>query len=44
MAKIIADDGRKDDFWGKSVSISGDTAVIGAYKDDGSIDAPKIFR
>ncbi len=32
--KGIADDGKVDDFFGSSVSISGDYAVIGAYGDD----------
>jgi hypothetical protein len=33
-AKIIASDGLADDFFGNSVSISGDYAIIGAYRDD----------
>ncbi|MDP7032835.1 MAG: FG-GAP repeat protein, partial [Gemmatimonadota bacterium] len=33
-AKLLAADGAADDHFGFSVSISGDTAVIGAYYDD----------
>ena len=32
--KFLASDGTADDFFGKSVSISGDTAIVGAYGDD----------
>ena len=32
--KLTASDGAQSDFFGTSVSISGDTAVIGAYRDD----------
>ena len=34
QAKLIADDGTADDWFGVSASVSGDTAVIGAYLDD----------
>jgi len=34
QAKITASDGASEDFFGISVSISGDYAVIGAYHDD----------
>ena len=34
MIKLLASDGETDDFFGGSVSISGDTAIIGAYGDD----------
>ena len=34
VAKLTADDGAADDYFGKSVSIDGDTVVIGAYLDD----------
>ncbi len=34
MAKLTADDTAANDFFGGSVSISGDTAVIGAHDDD----------
>ncbi|XOF35274.1 MAG: FG-GAP repeat protein [Candidatus Electrothrix sp. YB6] len=32
--KLVAEDGAASDFFGYSVSVSGDTAVIGAYYDD----------
>jgi len=34
QAKLLADDGAADDRFGDCVSISGDTAVIGAWRDD----------
>ncbi len=34
LAKLTASDGATDDYFGFSVSISGNTVVIGAYKDD----------
>jgi hypothetical protein len=34
QAKLTADDGAAGEFFGSSVSMSGDTAVIGAYGDD----------
>ena len=34
QAELKASDGASSDFFGKSVSISGDTAVVGAYWDD----------
>ncbi len=33
--KLIATDARLGDYFGRSVSISGDTAIVGAYRDDG---------
>ncbi len=33
--KLIAGDGYPDDWFGCSVAVYGDTAIIGAYKDDG---------
>ncbi len=33
-AKLIASDGESNDYFGYSVSISGDVALIGAYRDD----------
>ena len=33
-AKLTADDGATADFFGRSVSVSGDCAVVGAYYDD----------
>lgn len=36
IAKLVASDGAFDDYFGYSVSISGDgnTAIVGAYRDD----------
>jgi len=34
LAKLLASDGAQDDWFGYSVSVSGDTTVIGAYRDD----------
>ena len=34
QAKLNASDGAKDDWFGYSVSVSGDTALVGAYGDD----------
>ena len=34
VAKLTADDGAADDYFGSSVSIDGDTVVIGAKYDD----------
>ena len=31
-AKLTADDGALDDFFGNSVAVSGDTVVVGATK------------
>ncbi|MEM1221846.1 MAG: FG-GAP repeat protein [Verrucomicrobiota bacterium] len=45
--KLTASDGAEDDFFGESVSISGDVAVVGAYRDDDEGDASGsayIFR
>ena len=33
-AKLTADDGAEDDLFGRTVAISGDTAIVGAYQDD----------
>ncbi|MCP3920396.1 MAG: hypothetical protein GY711_33125 [bacterium] len=33
-AKLVASDADSDDFFGESVSISGDVAVVGAYQDE----------
>ena len=32
--KLLASDGAADDYFGRSVAVDGDTAVIGAYMDD----------
>jgi len=34
QAKLIASDGTSNDWFGCSVSLTGDTALVGAYKDD----------
>ena len=34
VAKLVADDGASNDFFGFSVALSGDTAVIGVLRDD----------
>jgi hypothetical protein len=36
QAKLVASDGMADDYFGWSVSVSGDTAVVGAWGVDGS--------
>ena len=46
-AKLLADDGAQRDFFGYSVSVSGDTAVIGALQDDYNGENPGsayVFR
>ena len=35
--KLVADDGREGDWFGKSVAVYGDTAVVGANLDDGPL-------
>ena len=37
-AKLTAPDGAQEDYFGRSVSISGNTVVVGAYWDDDSGD------
>jgi hypothetical protein len=47
LSKLLASDGAASDYFGYSVAISGDTAVIGAYKDDDNADnsgSAYIFR
>ncbi len=34
IAKLLADDGAADDYFGGSIAISGGTAIVGAYWDD----------
>ncbi len=34
IAKLLPDDGAADDFFGRSVAISGATAIVGAYADE----------
>jgi len=45
LAKLLASDAAANDYFGYSVSVSGDTAVIGAYYDDhaGWIDAGSAY-
>jgi len=44
VVKLLASDGEAGDFFGSSVAISGDTAVIGAPLDDGSsLDAGAAY-
>jgi hypothetical protein len=38
VAKLTASDGASDDYFGWSVSIGGDTVVVGAYGDDDNAD------
>ena len=40
--KLLADDGASDDFFGSSVSIAGDHAVVGAPYETSSIDDSKL--
>ena len=42
--KLIASDGAANDYFGYSVSISGDYAIVGAYVDDGSKGSAYIFK
>ncbi len=37
VAKLLADDGATNDFFGFSVALSGDTAVIGAFRDSDDV-------
>jgi len=43
-AKLLAPDGDRDDFFGKSVSIANDMIVVGAYKDDDNAGSAYVFR
>jgi hypothetical protein len=43
QAKLVASDGANNDFFGQAVAISGDTAVIGAYGDDGYQGSAYVF-
>ena len=42
-AKLTADDGAADDYFGSSVSIDGDTMVVGAYEKDSGKGAVYVF-
>ena len=43
VQKLLADDGAAGDSFGISVAVSGDTAVIGAYGDDGLSGSAYVF-
>jgi len=43
QAKLVASDGTADDFFGHRVSISGDTALIGAYQGDNYKGSAYVF-
>lgn len=43
-AKLVADDGAPYDYFGWSVSISGDTIVVGAFGDESSQGSAYVFR
>lgn len=47
VQKLLADDGQADDFFGTSVTLAGDTALISAFRDDnengGDADAVYVF-
>ncbi len=43
QAKLLASDGTADDLFGSSVSLSGDTALIGAVDDDNGIDSGSAY-
>ncbi len=44
VKKLTASDGEADDFFGRAVSISGDTTVVGAYKDASGRGSAYIFE
>jgi len=44
VKKVIATDGASPDYFGYSVSISGDTLVVGAYGDEGYTGSAYVFR
>ncbi|MDH3328579.1 MAG: FG-GAP repeat protein, partial [Desulfobulbaceae bacterium] len=43
-SKFTADDGAEGDEFGLSVAISGNTIVVGAWKDDGNIGSAYVFN
>ena len=43
VAKLTASDGDTDDYFGYSVSISGDTCVVGAFSDDSHQGSAYVF-
>jgi len=44
QTKLSANDGRGSDFFGQSVSISGDYALVGAWGDEANVGAAYIFH
>lgn len=44
LDKLLANDGASGDQFGSSVAISGNTAVVGAYYDNGKIGSAYVFR
>jgi hypothetical protein len=44
QAKITATDGKPNDFFGSAVSVSGNYAIVGAYKENNGIGAAYIFK
>jgi hypothetical protein len=42
-AKLVADDGLSGDYFGAAVSVSGDTAVVGAFNADAARGAAYVF-
>jgi hypothetical protein len=43
QAKITAADAATNDYFGVSVALSGDTALIGAYSDDGGPNSGSAY-
>ncbi len=43
VSKLTASDGAASDIFGSSVSVSGDTAVVGAYQDDDSSGSAYVY-
>ncbi len=43
-AKLTASDAESGDYFGHSVAISGDTAIVGAYRDDNYLGSAYIFE
>ena len=44
QAKLMASDGAFRDYFGISVSLDGDTALAGAYRDDGPSDSGAAYE
>lgn len=43
IIKLLASDGAEDDLFGRSVAISGDTVIVGAYSDDNGSDSGSAY-